>query len=211
VPLQDLPHEIKNYIYAKATGGVYNKKPNTYSLTDLLYCVRKAWFKKRVTKPLSLESAYNIFRGKLWDETFTPLFPNNQVRTTYKCKNVPITISGIYDFLTSDNILTDLKTTKNLYFTKEAAPEYQKQVRFYAWLNSIEQAQIIYMDFGDAKIFSVEVGNCTELLNELERQASSLYTGFKTETPPDKQQSWLCGMCEYKTECENTPEGATLR
>ena len=204
MPLVDLPREMQQHIWGVATNGIHVSSPNTYSLTDLLYCVRKAWFKRKIRKPLSLESAYNIFRGKIYDEQFSSCFLDNQKRVTYRCERIPRTITGKYDFITTDNppILTDLKTTKNLYFTNQASLEYQKQVRFYAHQASVTRAQIIYMDFGDAKVFPVEVGDERPLLKELEDQALTLYRTEKTENPPAKQPSWLCELCEYKIECE---------
>ncbi len=202
--LEDLPEPIKNHILKTANYDDYIGKPNTYSVTELLYCIRKAYFKRTKPKHASLEQAYNLYRGKVFDQLWTPLFIHNQVRTTYRCKKIPITISGKYDFLTQDGILTDLKTAKSLYFINEPSPEYVAQVRFYAYLNSIEKAQIIYVDFGDCKVFPVEVGDCTSLLEELDVKATQLYYALQLKQPPEKPttlHTWLCQKCEYSQEC----------
>jgi CRISPR/Cas system-associated exonuclease Cas4 (RecB family) len=209
MPLDDLPQEIKDHIMRTVgNDDGYQEKPNTYSLTTLLYCIRKGYYRKTHPKPLSLESAYNIYRGKLFDEKWSPLFRHNQVRSTYRCKSVPVTISGKYDFLTCENgvyIVTDLKTTKSLQYINEPSPEYAKQVKFYAYLNSLQQAQLIYIDFGNAKKFTINVGDVQPLLDELETKAQQLYIAYTTKQPPPKEQSWLCTYCEYQTEC-NTQE-----
>ena len=201
--LDDLPQPIKDHILRNTNGEDYQNKPNTYSLTELLYCIRKAYYKRTNPKPHTIESAFNIYRGKLFDNAWSPLFTHNQVRSTHRCKNIPITISGKYDFLTQDGILTDLKTTKSLYFVNEPSEEYKTQVRFYAWLNSIEKAQIVYIDFGDCKVFPVEVGDCTQLLNDLEAKATQLYFALHQQKAPIKGvcAEWLCKKCEYQTEC----------
>jgi CRISPR/Cas system-associated exonuclease Cas4 (RecB family) len=121
---------------------------------------------------------------------------------------VPVTISGKYDFLTYNTttntyIVTDLKTTKNLYYINTPSPEYVKQVRFYAYLNSLSQAQLLYIDFGDAKKFQIEVGNIQPLLDELEEKAQQLYIALTSKTPPPKETGWLCDYCEYQTMCNN--------
>lgn len=204
MPLTDLPQPIKDKIMRETNGDNYQEKPNTYSLTSLLYCIRKAYFKRTKPKPTELEAAFNMYRGKVFDSLWSPLFQHNQVRSTYRCKNIPITISGKYDFLTEDGILTDLKTTKSLYYVTEPSEEYKTQVRFYAWLNSIEKAQIVYIDFGDCKVFPVEVGNCTQLLNDLEAKATQLYFALKTNQTPAKDNNspdWMCKKCEYQQEC----------
>jgi hypothetical protein len=202
--LEDLPQPIKDEILKKANDGDYQNKPNTYSITELLYCIRKAYLKRVHPKPLTLKQAFNVYRGQIFDHLWTPLFRHNQVRCTYRCKNIPITISGKYDFLTADNILTDLKTTKTLYYINEPSSEYIAQVRFYAWLNSIEKAQIVYIDFGDCKVFPVEVGDCTLLLEDIEAKATILYWALQRGKPPEKDANspeWLCKNCEYGQEC----------
>ena len=203
MPLEDLPKEIKEHILKNCNENDYHNKPNTYSLTELLYCIRKAYFRRVIPKPMELESAFNIYRGKVFDNLWSPLFYHNQVRSTYRCKNIPITISGKYDFLTSENILCDLKTTKSLYYINEPSEEYKTQVRFYAWLNSIEKAQIVYIDFGDCKVFPVEVGDCTQMLEELEAKATQLYNALKNNKTPVKGNGpeWMCKKCEFSGEC----------
>jgi CRISPR-associated exonuclease Cas4 len=206
MPLADLPNPIKEHILKSCNGEDYHNKPNTYSLTELLYCVRKAYYRRIKPKPTELEAAFNMYRGKVFDNLWSPLFQHNQVRSTYRCRNIPITISGKYDFLTTDNppILTDLKTTKSLYYVTEPSEEYKTQVRFYAWLNSIEKAQIVYIDFGDCKIFPVEVGDCSKILEELENKAEQLYNAIKTKTTPHKSllsPEWMCKKCDYLNEC----------
>lgn len=203
--LEDLPQPIKDEILKKANENDYQNKPHTYSITELLYCIRKAYFKRTHPKPLTIQQAFNIYRGQIFDHLWTPLFKHNQVRCTYRCRNIPITISGKYDFLTVDDVLTDLKTAKTLYYINKPSPEHVMQVRFYAWLNSIEKAQIIYIDFGNCKVFPVEVGDCTKLLDDIEAKATILYWALQRGQPPKEQATpeWLCKTCEYAEECEN--------
>lgn len=205
MPLEDLPPTIKNHILKSANFDDHQNKPNTFSVTELLYCIRKSYLKRISPKPATLEQAYNLYRGKVFDQLWTPLFRHNQVRATYRCKNIPITISGKYDFLDEDGCLVDLKTAKSLFYINEPGHEYVQQVRFYAWLNSIDKAKIVYVDFGDAKVFPVEVGDCQQLLDELESKAAQLYYALKFNRAPAKNpltQAWLCSKCDYKTECD---------
>lgn len=204
MPLENLPKPIKDEILKKSNSDDYQNKPNTYSITELLYCIRKAYLKRTHPKPITIHQAFNLYRGQIFDHLWTPLFKHNQVRCTYRLKNIPITISGKYDFLDENGILTDLKTTKTLFYINEPSPEHITQVRFYAWLNSVEKAQIIYIDFGDCKVFPVEVGDCTQLLEELEAKATLLYNALRHAKSPDKNlgtPEWLCQKCEYIKEC----------
>lgn len=128
------------------------------------------------------------------------------MRCTHRVKNYPISITGKYDFLTDDGTVIDLKTTKSLYFVKEPSEEYKKQVRFYAFCNAFEKAAILYIDFGDCKYFTVDVGDCTSLIEELEGKAimlwSALYNGHAPQKNPETP-TWLCQKCQYSEECAN--------
>ena len=208
LPLEDLPQPIKDHILRSTNNEEYHNKPNTYSLTELLYCIRKAYYRRTQPKPTELEAAFNIYRGKVFDNLWSPLFQHNQVRATHRCKNIPITISGKYDLIDETGALVDLKTAKSLYYINEPGHAYVQQVRFYAWLNSIQKAKIVYIDFGDAKVFDVEVGDCQPLIEELEQKAAKLYYALKDNKPPEKtvllSEMWLCQKCEYKTECDQS-------
>lgn len=201
--IEDLPNPIKNHILAKVNNE-YKASPNTFNVTELLYCLRKAYFHRLNPKPLALKAAWYIYRGELLDEVWTPLFRRYQVRCTYRCKSVPVAIVGKFDFLDENGVLTDLKTTKNLYYVDEPKPEHVKQVRFYAWCNAVPKAQLIYADFGDAKVFPVEVGDCSDLLEELEGKALCMYLCLKKEKPPEAfGPEWLCRICEYRDDCKS--------
>lgn len=200
--ISDLPKPIRDHILAKVNAE-YRSMPNTFNLTELLYCLRKAYFHRVDPKPFALEAAWNIYRGELLDEVWTPLFQRYQVRCTYRCKNVPAVIVGKFDFLDENGVLTDLKTAKTLYYINEPKVEHVKQVRFYAWCNAVQKAQLIYADFGDVKVFPVEVGDCSDLLRELEESVSCLYLALQKGCPPDSHgPEWMCRNCEYQDECE---------
>lgn len=204
MPLSDLPDPIKDHILNRTNNEEYTTQQNSYSVTELLYCQRKAYYKRTQPKPQTLESAFNLYRGKVFDNLWSPLFKRNQIRCTHRVPGYPISISGKYDFLTEDGTVTDLKTTKSLYFVNGASEEYQKQVRFYAYCNALSKAQIVYIDFGDCKVFPVEVGDCTQLIQELEGKAIQLWSALQTGRAPVKSlavHDWLCKNCEYSKEC----------
>lgn len=207
MPISDLPVAIQDHILRNANGTgekePYQHMPNGMSITELLYCLRKSYYIRKNPKPHGIESAFNLYRGKVFDNLWSPLFKRNQIRCTHRVKNFPISISGKFDWLEDDTV-TDLKTAKTLYFTNEPSEEYKKQVRFYAYCNALDKAQIVYIDFGDCKVFPVEVGDCSKLIEEIESKAIQLWHSLRTDKPPPKistTQTWICEKCEYKEEC----------
>ena len=206
--LNYLPMEIKNDIIRTCGGGNYQEKPNTYSLTNVLGCLRQAYYQKTLPRPPeTVQSCYAKYRGILFDEKWTRLFRHNQVRCTYRCKSIPITISGKYDFITNTDppVLTDLKTREKLESLTSPIYSHIKQVRFYAYCNSIHHAQLIYVNLETCKVFPIEVGNVQPLLDEIEERAYRLYMAFLTNTIPPMEESGLCSYCNYQTTC-NPPK-----
>lgn len=201
--IEDLPRPIREHILAKVNTD-YKSLPNSFNLTELLYCLRKTYFQRVFPQAFDLKAAWYIYRGELLDEVWTPLFSRHQVRCTHRCKNVPAVIVGKFDFLDENGVLTDLKTTKSLYYVDGPKDEHVKQVRFYAWCNAVEKAQLIYADFGDIKVFPVDVGDCTDLLIELEGKVERLFHGLECGKPPvDRGPEWMCRGCEYKEACRD--------
>jgi hypothetical protein len=209
MPITDLPQTIKDHILNKVNcyNTPYQHMPNGYTITELLYCIRKSYcIRTNLTKKsLNIESAYNIYRGNVFDDLWSPLFKRNQIRCTHRIKGFPICISGKFDWLDGDTV-TDLKTAKTLYFINEPSEEYKKQVRFYAYCNAFEKAQIVYVDFGDCKVFPVEVGDCSQLIAEIEAKAIQLWTALNQKKAPEKNPltpQYQCDYCEFKKDCES--------
>jgi hypothetical protein len=121
---------------------------------------------------------------------------------------MPITVSGHFDFV-YDNAVWDLKTTKNLYFVKEASSQYVNQVRFYAFCNSLKYGKLLYIDMGGCKVFDVPIGDCTELMQDIENRAITLYnslinlycTTCHKQLPPDfdSKNGEVCPNCNIAT------------
>lgn len=209
---ETLPNPIKEMMLKQADNDTYEPMPNSYAITTLLYCLRKRYFQQTLPKKLTeLKTAVNFYRGNLWDRNLTGLFKRNQVRSTYRCRNVPISISGKFDFLTEDGVITDLKCPATLYYVKkdgQPSIHYKKQVLFYAYCNAINKAQIMYWDGSECLIYPVEVTdeNCRELIDELESKAMILWSAFQRGKAPAKNvcnpEPWECRSgCDFKTEC----------
>jgi len=208
---ESLPKLIKDHILKQANEDNYEAMPNTYSITTLLYCLRKAYYRTTLPKkPVNLKTAVNFYRGNLWDHAFTTLYKRSQVRSTYRCKNIPITISGRFDFIDEDGVLYDLKSPNSLFFIKkdgQASVHYQKQALFYCYTNAIKTAKVMYWDGNECLIYPVEVTDdlCNKLIEELEDKAAVLWASLQTGKPPAKNvcnpEPWECRYCSYLSEC----------
>jgi hypothetical protein len=222
--LEDLPSPIKTAMLQAANGDDdYEPMPNTFGVTEVLYCLRKPCLKRIYGKrPVNLKIASNFYRGNIWDKDFTAKFRHNQVRCTYRCRNVPLCISGKFDFLDDTEsgapIITDLKSPASLYFVeKDGKPSdhYTHQVRFYCYCNAQERGRVSYWDGAKYLKFDVDVSEQKqqEVIEYLEGRAAVLYLWKITEKLPTKAAStpdkWECQYCEYVAECEEEEQRIT--
>lgn len=201
--LDELPQPIKDHILKTINEEPYEPMPNAFGVTELLGCVRSSFLKKiyedthrdpetgkSIPKKFDLDSSFAFYRGKLFDRAWTNLFLRNQIRCTYRVPRYPITVSGHFDFIW-DGAVWDLKTNKNLYFVKEPSKSYCKQVRFYAYCNSLEAGKLLYIDMGGCKVFDIPIGDYDEqmrTIHEIEDRAIALWKAL---------HDIYCEYCNY--------------
>lgn len=212
--IDNLPQPIKDAIINENNFDDYEAMPNNFGITEVLYCLRKKYYQKTLPKkPINLETAVNYHRGNVWDRDFCSKFKRNQVRSTYRCHTVPIAVSGKFDFLDENNVITDLKSPGDLYYVeREGKPNshYEKQVRFYCYTNAIPRGQVMYWNGGPKCIkYSVEITDekCEELINEIEARVCILYNSLQNSQAPNittfPPEDWECKKCDWITECKN--------
>lgn len=200
--LEDLPEKIKNEIQ---NTDIYEQRENQISVTELVYCIRKAYYRRKFPQPPSLKSAWWMFRGRTFDRVFTPLFDRYQERITYRVKGTPIVISGRIDFIDNETVF-ELKTVNNLTMIKKTGPhkDHMKQVIFYSYCNAYPKAKIIYMDLNDCLVFDIPLDKEEEVVNEFEEIAKKLYQAIINNIPPQPTncQDWECPYCPYEDKCK---------
>ena len=181
-----IPKRIENKILSATNDkDTYIPMPNCYSITELVGCIRKTFYQNTNPKqPYNLDAAKNFYRGNMWDRDFCGCYPRNQIRVTYPCKTVPISISGHFDFVNDDDpnnpIVTDLKAPKTAYYVKrenKPSTHYHKQVMFYCLCTAISKGEIGYWDGNDwlGFQFTVTPEGTQQLIEEIEAKTLALY------------------------------------
>jgi len=147
-----------------------------------------------------LDKKWYLYRGLIFDELWTGLFPRNQVRITHRIPEGP-TIVGRIDFI-HDGVLYELKTISNGYAIKDGPKEqHVKQALFYAWVENVERVRLIYVHLGGVKIYEIDTSRAYEVVKELEERARKLWSAIKTMQPPEREESWECKYCEFREIC----------
>ena len=205
--LKELPSPILEHIIT-VTLSEYEYRNETLHVTELLYCLRKAFFRRtRLDVEKELEQRWYLYRGSIFDQLWCGLFPRNQIRVTYRVPDGP-TIVGRIDFVNKEDddlVLYELKTISNRYAIKDGPKEeHVKQVKFYAWCENIGVAKLVYVSFEGVRIFTVDCSCANEVVKELEERARHLYDCLRNDKlPPRTEKEWECRYCEFKDICPN--------
>jgi CRISPR-associated exonuclease Cas4 len=205
---EDAPERIKNYVKDKINDNHKKHEDNRFGVTDLLACPRKVYYRRRTPRPVEFEPAFHFYKGLLFDEDFTSLFPRNQVRVTYRIPPPSnVVISGRIDFIDEDGAIADWKVTDNLYYVQRdgAKEENKKQVLFYAYCQGCTKARLYYMSFGDIEKAEVEVtpDAMAAVLEELTENALYLNNCLSSNEVPAvgkdyNPEYWECQYVKYR-------------
>lgn len=211
--LQHLPQPIIQHILNKSRERVVY--PHVYHVTELIGCLRKAYFKRKYGDLIkhSLNTLWNFYRGHLFDDAFSPLFPENQkpVTRTYNLRNAECTVVGYFDFIYK-NILHDLKTAhdRTMYYLKRDGPRKDnvRQVQIYMELLNEERIQLgrlIYVGLSPNPL-QFDVERNYDILNEILANVNLLEDALQIDNPSNLPipGGWQCKpeYCEARTECK---------
>ena len=168
---EHLPEPIM--IHLRAALSTWRNRPHVFHVTTLIHCLRAAWYKRIHPEHIqwSMKSLWNIYRGSIFDEKWTPLFTINQ--KNYRVKRREVTITGTCDFIHDDGdgpILYDLKMPATTFFRKSegVGQGYRLQVQAYL---ALAHANGELMDIHRARVLMVaedvvveEVSEWTDML-----------------------------------------------
>lgn len=214
----DLPEPIVNHILETLNLNNWTPKPkprNTVAAKGLIGCLRKLYFERNFPRYPNETSIWAIYWGILIDKQWTTQFKLNQVKSVHYVdgKNK---IVGVYDYM-YDNKIYDLKI-KVFQPIKTILYPFQidvAQVAYYAAVNEIDNAGLLYANMTGYKQF--DVVNDRELLfnvadidtidevKELFVERAKKYFSLQL----DKEKSDDCRFCDYKGECNKYDKDRT--
>ncbi|MCW4049150.1 MAG: hypothetical protein NWE89_05370 [Candidatus Bathyarchaeota archaeon] len=184
-------------------------KTHVYHVTELIYCLRKAYYRRVHPKQATFNtrSLWNIYRGFTFDRQWSPLFKINQ--KTYTVTRDGISIRGTLDFVYDDgngDILYDLKMPASTFYKKRegAGQGYRRQVQAYLALGHANRE---LLDVCRSRVLMVaeevvveEVEEWTNMLDSfLWSRAFALDAALNDKDPsglPGPEEEWEC-LPEY--------------
>jgi len=182
-------------------------RPHVYHVTSLIYCLRKAWYKRSHPDraPWTTRSLWNVYRGSTFDSKWTSLFETHQ--KNYKAKRHGVVITGTLDFVYDDGdgpVLYDLKMPVNTGLKKAfgVGEAYKRQVQAYLALAhhngellDVHRARVLMVG---ADVIVEDVPEWTDMLDAyLWPRAFVLDAALSAGSPVGllpAEEKWECGV-----------------
>ena len=229
IGMENLPTPIVDHL-REALGGDRPNYDHVYHVTEVLYCLRKAYYNRVSTgkKEFDLESLWNIYRGATFDALWSPLFDTNQenykiTRTNEQGRTVTRTGTSDFNWIDEESmegVLYDLKMPKNLYFKKKngAGKFYTEQVQTYLGMahelgkhQNIHRCRVLML--ADDLVID-EIPENDGMLDVVFERAFALDKALE-EVDPDNlvgpEEKWECnskycpGDVKYRLKCIDFP------
>ena len=214
----DTPAGIVSFLQKR--NGIYNFDfKNRYSVTDLVNCQRKSYYKQLGIKEEELLSDVSgmwiTVRGNLLHE-MTHAYKWRELDMEYKVPlddGIEATVAGrldMYDWKTKTII--DLKTTKSVrwqikngYLPKL---EHILQVQCYYTMFSdvipVENLNLVYADMQDIVTYRVKKNDLSEWIKTRIRDIEN---SLVRKSAPNGETSGLCQFCKYQSRCFSDGNG----
>ena len=214
----DTPAGIVSFLQKR--NGVYNFDfRNRYSVTDLVNCQRKSYYKQLGIKQEELLSDVSgmwiTVRGNLLHE-MTHAYKWRELDMEYKVpldNGIEATVAGrldMYDWKTKTII--DLKTTKSVrwqikngYIPKL---EHILQVQCYYTMFSdvipVENLNLVYADMQDIVTYRVKKNDLSEWIKT---RINDIENSLVRKSAPNGETSSLCQFCKYQSRCFSDGNG----
>lgn len=220
----DIPSGLISYLEkrGKRTSMVIK---NRYSVTDLVGCQRKCYYKSCGIEEENLLNDAAV--ENLWDSVRGDLL--HQITYAYRWREMDIehnvilsggkrvTVAGrldMYDWKSATII--DLKTTKFVKWQIKQGfipkPDHVLQLQCYYLLFStilpVRNLNIVYVDMSDIVTYEVQKRDISEWMRiRLQRLENCLISN----EVPTGEVSGVCKYCKYQTRCYNDGNGLTSK
>ena len=220
----DAPDGIVNFLQ-KRNGLLSYQAKSRYSVTDIVGCQRKAFYKElgvekeELLQDATIESMWATVRGDfLHQMTHAYKWRELDIEHYVPLKNGKVaTVAGrldMYDWKTKTII--DLKTTKMIKWQIKHGflpkLDHILQVQCYGTMFSdmmpVENLNIVYVDMGDIITYKVQLRDLTDWIKT---RVTEIEESLSNKTIPKGEPTGLCQFCRYQTKCFDDGEGLVTK
>ena len=223
--MQEISDEIKDFIMKRVEEKYFEDR---VGVSELGFCIRKAWYNRRCPRRLDFERALSIYIGKLFHDYIERGYSKTEVFVQHKLGKGRIV--GKIDAIEEGTVI-DFKSKKDLFWVERKGPSENdvNQVKFYAFASGIKKAKLIYYQVNPeikpadsvdefcwnlrkeivretrkrkAVSFDVDVKDVSDVVRNYENRALILFESLKANKPPiPNAKGWECKYCEYRDIC----------
>ena len=201
--IEKLPERIKQHIL-DTVRREFTPPDDRIWVTEVLYCLRKAWFRRKMSKPIDLHSAWHLYRGIIFHNIWEGLYEDTEKKIEIPIWDTGAVLVAKYDFIDNDTIY-DLKWVADSYekflVERGASKAHKDQVQIYLHAKGMKKGALIYLMSKSVKIFEFELEDDFDI-NEFLKRALVLWDALRENNPPPRTPNeYECQYCEYKDEC----------
>ncbi len=164
-------------------------------------CLRKSYYDLTEEVPISLEQLWIFSRGHAIHNFFQEHLTDDEKEKFVEKPFHAFDAIGFVDAI-QDNTLLEFKTTSNIPTAPKQSHILQAQA-YFSMLpkedqDAIENLKIIYFSLSRIKVYEVPKRN---ILPYLEARGTLLAQALNSQTPPNREECWLCNVCEFSKIC----------
>ncbi|VVB76432.1 CRISPR-associated exonuclease Cas4 [Candidatus Tiddalikarchaeum anstoanum] len=213
-----IDNHIKRETRPKGIGKYYPSEVGT--------CLRKTWYSYKYPSEIEPELAKIFEMGNIIHDFIVQVLKSEknpeisllESEFPFKVDIDDFMISGRVDNmikvkLSGEVYLIEVKSVKDIKYTKEAAPHNIVQLQLYMHFTGVHNGLLLYVDKGNLKTKVFEIEYNKEKAEEIVNRFKMLHKHLKEDIMPEpegrahKEIEWMCKLCEYRDKCEkDTPK-----
>ena len=221
----DIPIGLVSYLEKKTKRTTYSALKGRYSVTDIVGCQRKNFYKisqveeEELLDESTIENMWSSVRGDLLHKlTYAYKWSEMDIEHEVILNDGRVaTLTGRLDMYDWKSFtIIDLKTTKYVKWQIKQGfipkAEHVLQLQCYDTIFSriipVENLNVLYVDMNDIVAYKVQKKDRTDWIRSRIQELEDSVTG---NVIPRGEVSGLCKYCVYQTRCYNTRGGLVTR
>ena len=198
--------QLEERVY-KALQDRYIEKRNKLHVSDVVYCLRKAFYRRTTGRPPTKKQLVWFLLGEISHKILQEL--------GWEYKEYEISKDGLVGHIDiyDSAIIIEVKTTRKLYrlqFRKDVPETWMRQIMAYAYMLNKTEVDLLVVYDVLATIESYHLkftekeleDNWNYLLKRKEILEKALETGVVNGILPETEYKWECRDCEFRDICK---------